>query len=142
MSTLALEPSSGASRGRLGQIARYADLVLLAVALPVFLIAGLPIVGYLAVAAGWLAQRAVQYWAATRVAQATERTTALRVIAITFMARLWLVTISILLVGILAEDEAGLSAAILAAALVTANFAGEALTRTPPPEVAPEVGQR
>ncbi len=70
MSTLALEPSSGAEGGRLGQIARYADLVLLALALPVFLLAGLPIVGYLAVAAGWLAQRAVQHWAGSRMTEA------------------------------------------------------------------------
>ncbi len=47
------------------------------------------------------------------------------------MARLWLITIAILLVGVLADDEAGLSAAVLAAALVTANLAGEALTRAP-----------
>ena len=138
MSTLALDPSSGAAGGRVGLFARYADLVLLAIALPVFLFADLPLVGYAAVAVAWLVQRAVQHWAGTRVAAATERTSALRLIAGTFMARLWLVTIAILLVGILAEDEAGLAAAILAAALVTANLAGEALTRTPPPDA----GQR
>ena len=116
------------------QIARNADLVLLAVALPVFLLADLPIVGYLAIAGGWLAQRAVQFWAGSRMTEADGRTSALRLIAISFMARLWLITIAILLVGVLATDEAGLSAAVLAAALVTANFAGEAITRTPPPE--------
>jgi hypothetical protein len=131
LSTLALEPSSGAQAGRFAQLARWADLILLAIALPVFVLADLPIVGYVAVAAGWLAQRAVQHWAGARVAQASERTSALRLIAGTFMARLWLVTIAILLVGILADDEAGLSAAVLAAALVTANLAGEALTRSP-----------
>jgi len=134
LSTLALYPTSRTGGGRLGQIARYADLVLLAVALPVFLIAGLPIVGYLAIAAGWLAQRAVQFWVGSRITHAEGRTSALRLIAISFMARLWLITIAILLVGVLADDDAGLSAAILAAALVTVNFAGEALTRTPPPE--------
>ena len=131
MSTLALEPSSGAHGGRLAQLARWADLILLAVALPVFLVADLPIAAYMAVAAAWLAQRAVQHWAATRVAQASKRTSALRLIAGTFMARLWLVTIAILLVGVLGDDEAGLSAAVLAAALVTANLAGEALMRQP-----------
>lgn len=133
MSTLALDPSSRAEAGRTGQLARYADLVLLAIALPVFIVADLPIVGYLAVAAAWFAQRAVQHWAGTRVAQATDRTSALRLIAGTFMARLWLVTIAILLVGILADDDAGLAAAILTAALVTANLAGEALSRPAAP---------
>jgi hypothetical protein len=134
LSTLALEPSSGAQTGRFAQLARWADLILLAIALPVFLLADLPIVGYAAVAAAWLAQRAVQQWASARVAHASERTSALRLIAGTFMARLWLITIAILLVGILADDEAGLSAAVLAAALVTANLAGEALTRSPTEE--------
>jgi hypothetical protein len=98
----------------------------------VFLLAGLPIVGYLAVAAAWLAQRAVQAWAGGRIAHADGRTSALRVIAGSFMARLWVLTIAILLVGVLADDEAGLAAAVLAAALVTANLAGEALSRPSP----------
>jgi hypothetical protein len=110
-------------------IARYADLALLALALPVFLLAGLPIAGWLAVAAGWLAQRAVQHWAGSRMTHADGRASALRLIAGSFMARLWLVTIAILLVGLLADDDAGLSAAVLAAVLVTANLAGEGLTR-------------
>jgi hypothetical protein len=134
LSTLALEPASGAHGGRFAPIARSADLILLAIALPVFLVANLPVEGYLAVAAAWIAQRAVQHWAGARVAQASERTSALRLIAGTFMARLWLITIAILLVGVLGDDEAGLSAAVLAAALVTANLAGEALTRQPAEE--------
>ena len=108
---------------------RYLDLAVLVVALPVFLVAGLPIVAWLAIAATWLAQRAVQAWAAGRIAHAGDRTSALRVVAGTFMARLWLLTIAILAVGLAADDEAGLAAAVMAAALVTANFAGEAIAR-------------
>ncbi|MGI8460739.1 MAG: hypothetical protein ACR2OC_03755 [Solirubrobacterales bacterium] len=110
-------------------IGRYADLVLLVVALPIFLLAGFPIVGYAAVAAAWLSQRAVLAYAATRIQTADGRTAALRIIAGSFMLRLWLLTIAILLVGVLVSDEAGLSAAVLAAALITANLAGEALLR-------------
>lgn len=110
-------------------LGRFLDLVVLALALPVFLVADLPIVAWAAIAAAWLAQRVVQAWAVGRVAHAEERTSALRVIAGTFMARLWLLTAAILIVGIAVDDEAGLAAAVLAAALVTANFAGEALAR-------------
>lgn len=123
LSTLALEPSESTGLGR------YLDLAVLVLALAVFLIADLPIVAWAAIAAAWLAQRAVQAWAVGRISAAEERTSALRVIAGTFMARLWLLTIAILVVGIAAGDEAGLSAAVLAAVLVTANFAGEALAR-------------
>jgi hypothetical protein len=115
---------------------RYLDLAVLAAALPVFLVAELPIVAWAAIAAAWLTQRAVQHWAAGRIAQAGDRTSALKVIAGTFIARLWLLTIAILVVGIAADDEAGLSAAVLAAVLVTANFAGEAIAR-PKEEVRP-----
>jgi hypothetical protein len=129
LSTLALEPSSGADSSRLASLARYADLVLLALALPVFLLAGLPILAYLAVGAAWLAQRAVQHWAGTRMAGVPGRFSALRLIAGSFIARLWLLTVAILIVGLLSDDETGLSAAVLAAALVTANLAGEAIVR-------------
>jgi len=135
LSTLALEPSSRPEGSRIAVAARYADLVLLAVAMPVFLLAGLPMAAYAAVGAAWLIQRAVQYLAESRMASAARRETALRLIAVSFMARLFVLTVAILLVGILADDETGLSAAVLAAALVTANLAGEAMGRlTAPPE--------
>ena len=129
MSTLALDPSSEAEGGRTGLLARYADLVLLFLALPVFLLAGLPIVAYLAIGAAWLVQRAIQHWAGTRMASAPGRFSALRLIAGSFIARLWLLTVAILVVGLLSDDETGLTAAVFAAALVTANLAGEALGR-------------
>ena len=39
---------------------RYLDIVLLVVALPVFVAADLPMLGYAAGAAAWLVQRAIQ----------------------------------------------------------------------------------
>jgi hypothetical protein len=109
--------------------ARYADLALLVLALPVFLVTGLPMAAYGAIAAAWLAQRAIQHWAGTRMASVPGRFSALRLIAGSFIARLWLLTVAILVVGVLTDDETGLAAAVLAAALVTANLAGEALAR-------------
>ena len=41
---------------------RYFDIVLLIVALPVFLIGGLPMLGYAAGAGAWLVQRALQIY--------------------------------------------------------------------------------
>jgi hypothetical protein len=129
VSTLALDPSSGAAEGRPGTLVRNADLALLALALPVFLLTGLPIAGYAAAAAGWLAQRALQHATQTRLARAEERTTALRLVGGSIVLRLWVVTLAVLLVGLLVDDEAGLAAAVLAAALVTAALAGEAAAR-------------
>jgi len=108
---------------------RNADLAILALALPVFLIAGLSIAGFLASAAGWIVQRGVQHATETRLARAPERTTALGLIGGSIVARLWIVTLAVLLVGLLVDEEAGLAAAVLAAALVTASLAGEAAAR-------------
>ena len=41
---------------------RYLDLIVLALALPIFLVAGWPMLGYAAGAVAWLAQRAIQAW--------------------------------------------------------------------------------
>ena len=129
MSTLALEPSSGADGGRSATLVRNADLVLLTLALAVFVLAELPLAGYLAAALGWVAQRAVQRLTEARLAQAAERKTALGLIGGSIVARLWIVTLAVLVVGLAVDDEAGLAAAVLAAALVTASLAGVAAAR-------------
>jgi hypothetical protein len=111
---------------------RYADLVLLAVALPVFVVAGLPMLGYAAAAAAWLAQHGVLVLAQRRAAEALrrgDRRVALGSIAAATLGRVWIVTLAILLVGLLAEREDGLAAAVLSLVLVTAHFASLGLTR-------------
>jgi hypothetical protein len=120
-------------------VARYFDLALLALALPVFLIADWPLLGYAVAAAAWLVQHGIQRWAESRSRRslaAGERRNALGFIAFGTLARLWLVTLSILLVGGLGEREDGLAAAILCAVLVTASLGGRALERLLTPEEA------
>jgi hypothetical protein len=113
-------------------LVRYADLVLLVVALPVFVLADLPLLGYAAVAAAWLVQRAVLLVADRRVAAslaAGDRKAAVGVKAATTLGRAWFVAACVLLVGLLGEREDGLAAAILAAILFTAQIGGAALSR-------------
>ena len=116
---------------------RYADLFLLAVALPVFVLADLPLLGYAVAAVAWLVQRAVQAWAAQRVVRdlsAGERRAAIGVTAGATLGRVWLVTAAVLAVGLIAEREDGLAAAVLSAVLFTLYFAGEALAHAFAPE--------
>jgi hypothetical protein len=111
---------------------RYADLVLLALAAPIFVLADLPLVGYVAAALAWLAQHAILVFAERRSAAALQtgnRRAALGSIAAATLGRVWLVTLAILLVGLLAEREDGLAAAVLCLALVTVHLAGQALSR-------------
>jgi len=106
---------------------RYADLVLLTAALPVFLVAGFPLVGYAVAAAAWLVQRGIQALAERRVTTALaagNRQNAMGVLAATTLGRVWLVALAILLVGKLGEREDGLAAAVLTLVLVTVYLGG------------------
>lgn len=138
MSTLALDGSSelrGPARG--ATAARYLDLPLLALALPIFLVADLPMLGYAVAAGAWLAQRAIQFAAerrASRVQARGERRSALGLIAATTLARVWLISLAILLGG-LAEREAGLAAAVLTLVLFTVYLGAQVVGRLLAPEV-------
>ncbi|HEY8467874.1 MAG TPA: hypothetical protein VIL04_13845 [Solirubrobacterales bacterium] len=110
---------------------RYADLPLLVIALGVFIAADLPALGFAVAAAAWIAQRAISAYAERRTKAALaagDRRTAFRTTAVSTLGRVWLVSASVLLVGLLADREDGLAAAILAAALFTAQFGGAALS--------------
>jgi hypothetical protein len=102
---------------------RHLDLAVLALALPVFLATGLPLLGWGAVAAVWLSQRALHdlFLRRARAAADPRRTTGL--LAISMVARVWLVTLAVFAAGIV-EREAGLSGAVLAVALMTCYLVG------------------
>lgn len=104
---------------------KYVDLVVLAVSLAVFLLGGLPMLGFAVGAAAWLAQRGIQALAARRAAAelaAGRRQRAMATIAATTLGRVWLMAMAVLIAG-LVEREAGLASAILLAALFTVSFA-------------------
>ncbi|HEX3324243.1 MAG TPA: hypothetical protein VHR65_03765 [Solirubrobacterales bacterium] len=115
---------------------KYVDLVVLAAALAVFLLGGLPMLGYAAGAAAWLAQRGIQALAgrrANRELAAGNRQRAMGTIAATTLGRVWLMTTAILVVG-LVEREAGLTSAIMVAVLFTVSFAAQGLAHLLEPE--------
>jgi hypothetical protein len=137
LSTLAIDGSDRLDGGRTSLALRFADLIVLAIALAVFLVAGLPMLGYAVAAAAWLTATGIQL-AADRHAQRSlergDRRSALGGLAAATLGRVWLVALAILLVG-LADRESGLAAAVLAAVLVTVHLASLALGRLlAPPE--------
>lgn len=108
---------------------KYVDLVVLAAALAVFLLGGLPMLGFAAGAGAWLAQRGIQAIAGRRAAAelaAGRRQRAMAIVASTTLGRVWLMALAVLLTG-LAEREAGLTSAILLAALFTISFAAQGI---------------
>ena len=111
---------------------RYADLALLVAAVPVFLVADLPMLGYAVIAAAWIVQRLVLSAAQRRAAAslaAGERRAAVGVTAASTLGRVWFVALCVLLVGVLGDREDGLAAAVLAAVLFTAQLGGIAISR-------------
>lgn len=143
LSTLAIDGSSSVA-GRAGPFTlalRYGDLALLAAALPLFVIAGWPLLGYAVAAAAWIAQRVIE-WAANRRAAAAmaqrQRRTALGVIGAATLGRVWLVALAVLLVGLLGARQDGLAAALLSAVLMTAHLGGRALEHV----LSPAEGER
>jgi hypothetical protein len=141
LSTLALEGSEAAaaagSGARPGVLLRYADLALLALALPLFVVADWPLVGYAAAAGAWLAQHVILAYAdraSVAALRRGERNKALGIVGVSTLGRLWLVTTAILLVGLLGEREDGLAAAVLTFVLVTVHLGCLALSRLLYPE--------
>jgi hypothetical protein len=110
------------------RVLRYLDLVVLAVALPVFLAAGLPLLGWAAVTAVWVAQRGLQAALNERARRASEPGTVAGLLTGSMIARGWLVAGTIFVVG-LTEREAGLAGAVLAITAFTVYFMGQMLVR-------------
>jgi len=119
-----------------GLTLRYGDLVLLALALPAFLLAGWPLLGYVVAAAAWLTQRGIHLIASRRVKSSMasgDRRAALGIMGASTLGRVWLIALAVLVVG-LADREAGLAAALLSAALFTLYFGSQVLDRLLHPE--------
>lgn len=115
---------------------KHVDLLVLVAALAVFVIGGLPLLGYAVAAAAWLAQRGIQVLAGRRTAAeliAGNRQRAMGFVAASTLGRVWLMVTAVLLGGI-AEREVGLSAAVLLLILFTISFAAQGLVHLFEPE--------
>src|SRR3954449_3694184 len=118
---------------------RYLDLVLLALALPVFIAADLPMTAYLVVAVVWLAQHGVEVFtnrAVRRAAARGDRRAAMGWVGATTLGRVWTVTLAVLLVGVLDSKDAGLAAAVLSAILFTVHLGRRLIAKLLEPEEA------
>jgi hypothetical protein len=102
-------------------VLRWLDLVVLALALPLFVVADLPLAGYATGAGAWVAQRAVQVALQRRTEASRDPRTVVGLTAGSMLMRGWLVALTILLVG-LSDNDAGLAAAVLVVALFTVYF--------------------
>ena len=108
---------------------RNLDLLVLAVALVVFLAAGLPFGGWLTAAGIWAMWRGIGWYSDRRAAAATDPKQVVGIATGSMIGRGWLMGLTLLGVGLATEREVGLSAAVLDVILFTAFFSTKLITR-------------
>ena len=101
---------------------RNIDLVLLALALGVFLAAGLPILGWVTAAGLWALWRGIEWWTERRLEGERDPRAFAGVAAGSLIGRGWLLGLILLGAGLATDREVGLSAALLVLALFTVHF--------------------
>src|SRR3954452_20605719 len=103
------------------RVMRNVDVLVLALALPLFAVAGWPLLGWLTGTAVWAIQRLISELAMRKAAASDDPRTKVGLLAGSMIGRGWLVAGIILAVG-LSNNEAGLSAAVLFLAVFTLQF--------------------
>lgn len=111
-------PGPGAMRTLL----KFPDFILLGVALPIFLLADLPIAGWIVAAVGWFVQAIVIGNMEQRAIAATEPRHQVGFVVGGSLVRAWLAAGAILVAYLVGGDDAGLACALLMIALFTIYF--------------------
>jgi hypothetical protein len=102
----------------------YFDLLVLVLALPVFIVGGIPMAGYATGAGIWVVQRGIQEYANRKAKATNDPRKVVGIAAGSMIGRGWLVALTILGAYFAAgsDDRVGLSAAVLVIVLFTAYF--------------------
>jgi hypothetical protein len=123
---------AGTRAGALARVLAQADLVLLALALPLFLVADWPLVGYAVAAAVWLAQRFARAAVERRIARAGSPRAVAALTAATIVAPIWLMALAVLIVGLAAGADDGLAAGLVMLVLFSVNLPARLMARRAP----------
>lgn len=114
-------------------VLRNVDLPILAAALAVFLVADLPILGWVTAAGIWALWRGIGAWSDRRAAATQNPREVVGITAGSMIGRGWLLGLILLGAGLAAGDDVGLSAAVLLVALFTAHFTTKLIVRSAGP---------
>ncbi len=110
-------------------VVRYLDIVLVLLAAPFVILLGAPVLGFAVAGAAWSLQRLAAVAIERRAARADDVKTALGLNMGSLVIRAWLIGLTILAVGLLAEREDGLTAGITVLAAFTVYFATSLILR-------------
>ncbi len=103
------------------KLLRNVDVPVLALALVLFLVADLPLAGWLTGAGAWAVQRGIEWLSSRKATSADDVRTRVGLIAGSMILRGWIVAGIIIAVG-LGDEDAGLAAAVLFLAVFTLHF--------------------
>ncbi|MBJ7459599.1 MAG: hypothetical protein JHD02_10460 [Thermoleophilaceae bacterium] len=116
---------------------KFPDFIALGIALPIFIMADLPIVGWVVAAVTWFGSSALIIFMQMRAAQATEPRHQVGLVVGGSLARAWIAAAGILAAYLIGGDEAGLACALLMIGLFTIYFFNKMITHlisTPAPK--------
>lgn len=108
---------------------RNLDLAVLALALPVFVVADLPLGGYVTAAVIWAMWRGIGAYTDRKAAEAEDPRKVVGIATGSMIGRGWLMGLTLLGVGLLTNDDVGLSAAVLCVVLFTVSFTARMFLR-------------
>jgi hypothetical protein len=110
-------------------VIRYLDVWLVILAAPFVILLGAPVVGYVVGAVAWILQRFAAVAIERRAARAADVKTALGLNMGSLVLRAWLIGLTILAVGLIADREDGLTAGVTVLAAFTVYFATSLILR-------------
>jgi hypothetical protein len=130
MPTVPADPGAAAPRGLDAAVVfRYLDVGLVVLAAPFVVLLGAPVLGYVVGAVAWILQRFAAVAIERRAAREQDVKTALGLNMASLVLRAWLIGLTILAVGLIAEREDGLVAGITVLAAFTVYFATSLILR-------------
>ena len=108
---------------------RYLDVVIVVLAAPFILLTGAPVLGYVVGAVAWIVTRIAGVAAERAAARRTDARTVAALNLAVLLGRVWIVGLSILAVGLAADREDGLMAALTALVAFTVYLATSLIIR-------------
>ena len=123
------EPAVTARGGDQLAFVRYLDIVVLLLAAPFVILLGAPVLGYVVATVAWIIQRIAALTIERRAERSGDIKTALGLNMASAVLRAWLVGLTILAVGLIADREDGLTAGITVLVAFTVYFATSLIIR-------------
>ncbi|MGH2959447.1 MAG: hypothetical protein ACRDKE_07560 [Solirubrobacterales bacterium] len=107
---------------------RFPDFIALGIALPIFIAADLPMVGWVVAAITWFGSSALIIYMQMRAVQATEARHQVGLVVGGSIARAWIAAAGILIAYLIGGNDAGLACALLMIGLFTIYFFNKMIT--------------